>query len=107
LGWLQNIPKFHLLLYYWLSITLISTRDNYNTEQIEHLHIDFAKDAYWATNHKDKYFQMTLWLEHHKKMQWHTAFIKWQEGGEHHWTNAVTLSPIGPPVAFNDHLRMT
>ncbi|KAI9455716.1 hypothetical protein BJY52DRAFT_1204941 [Lactarius psammicola] len=32
--------------------------DNYNTEQAERLHIDFTKNAYRATNHKDEYPQM-------------------------------------------------
>ena len=102
-----NIPKFHSLLHYQSSITLFGTTDNYNTEQTERLHIDFAKDAYRATNRKDEYFQMTLWLERREKMQRHTEFIKRQEGGEteHLRTNAAT--PIGPPVAFNGRLRMT
>lgn len=102
-----NIPKFHSLIHYQSSITLFGTTDNYNTEQTERLHIDFAKDAYRATNRKDEYFQMTSWLERREKMQRHTAFIKRQEGGEHVRTSAVTPSPIGPPAPFNGHLRMT
>ena len=65
LGIWQNfhIPKLHSLLHYALSICLFGTTDNYNTEQTKQLHIDFMKDAYCATNHKDKYDQMTTWLE--------------------------------------------
>jgi hypothetical protein len=48
---------------------LFGTMDNYNTEQTERLHIDFAKDAYRATNRKNEYMQMTAWLEHHEKVQ--------------------------------------
>jgi len=59
-----NIPKLHSLFHYQLSIALFGTTDNYNTEQSECLHIDFAKDAYRATNHKNEYSQMTRWLEH-------------------------------------------
>ncbi|KAI9429981.1 hypothetical protein H4582DRAFT_2114026 [Lactarius indigo] len=51
------------LLHYKSSITLFGSTDNYNMEQTEWLHIDFMKDAYHATNHKDKYPQMTTWLE--------------------------------------------
>jgi len=58
-----NIPKLHGLLHYALSIRLFGTTDNYNTEQSEHLHINLAKNAYCATNHKDKYSQITMWLE--------------------------------------------
>jgi len=43
--------------------------DNYNTEQSERLHIDFAKDAYRATNQRDQYPQMTAWLERREKVQ--------------------------------------
>ncbi|THU77979.1 hypothetical protein K435DRAFT_877154 [Dendrothele bispora CBS 962.96] len=42
-------------------------QSNYNTETTERLHIDFAKDAYRASNHKDEYAQMTLWLERREK----------------------------------------
>ncbi|KAH9961187.1 hypothetical protein BGW80DRAFT_1438776 [Lactifluus volemus] len=59
-----NIPKIHSLIHYSSSIALFGTTDNYNTEQLEHLHIDFAKDAYWVTNKKHKFPQMTKWLEH-------------------------------------------
>ena len=59
-----NIPKLHSLSHYDSSIWLFGTMDNYNTEQSERLHIDMAKDAYCATNHKDEYTQMTIWLEH-------------------------------------------
>jgi hypothetical protein len=48
---------------------LFETIDNYNTEQTEHLHIDFMKDAYHATNCKNEYMQMTAWLECHEKVQ--------------------------------------
>ncbi|KAI9430251.1 hypothetical protein BJY52DRAFT_1208101 [Lactarius psammicola] len=58
-----NIPKFHSLLHYSRSITLFGTADNYNTEQAERLHINFTKNAYRATNHKDEYPQMTTWLD--------------------------------------------
>ncbi|KAH9025374.1 hypothetical protein EDB85DRAFT_2149809 [Lactarius pseudohatsudake] len=68
-----NIPKLHSLMHYSPSIALFGTTDNYNTEQTERLHIDFTKDAYRATNHKDEYPQMTAWLERREKLQQHTA----------------------------------
>ncbi|KAH9024104.1 hypothetical protein EDB85DRAFT_1813127, partial [Lactarius pseudohatsudake] len=61
-----NLPKLHSLAHYWnywISITLFSSTDNYNTEPSEWLHIDFTKNTYCATNFKDKYKQMTTWLE--------------------------------------------
>jgi hypothetical protein len=63
-----NLPKLHSLIHYVSLIWLFSTTDNYNTEQSEHLHIEFTKDAYCMTNHKDEYPQMTQWLECCKKI---------------------------------------
>ncbi|TBU36028.1 hypothetical protein BD309DRAFT_1029980 [Dichomitus squalens] len=50
-----NIPKLHALLHYVRCIKLYGTTDNYNMETSERLHIDFAKDAYRATNHRDEF----------------------------------------------------
>ncbi|KAH9010197.1 hypothetical protein EDB83DRAFT_2508909 [Lactarius deliciosus] len=90
-----NIPKVHSLIHYSSSITLFGTTDNYNMEQTERLHIDFTKDAYRATNHKDEYKQMTTWLERREKVQQHIAFIKrWQEADQE---NTQIPQPSGPP----------
>ncbi|KAG2080267.1 hypothetical protein BD769DRAFT_1634235 [Suillus cothurnatus] len=43
----------HAACHYNLMITLFGTTYNYNIEYTECLHIDLAKDAYRATNHKD------------------------------------------------------
>jgi Plavaka transposase len=74
-----NIPKLHSLLHYIRAIKLFGTTDNYNTETTERLHIDFAKDAYQATNHKDEFSQMTKWLERHEKVMLHTNYISWRQ----------------------------
>jgi hypothetical protein len=50
--------------------------DNYNTKQLECLYIDLAKDAYYVTNYKDEYLQMTVWLERGEKIQQHGGFIE-------------------------------
>jgi hypothetical protein len=52
--------------------------DNFNTEYTERLHIDLAKDAYEATNHKDEFTQMARWLERKEKMFRHEQFIEWR-----------------------------
>ncbi len=90
-----NIPKFHSLLHYASSITLFGATDNYSTEQTERLHINFAKEAYHATNHKDELSQMTTWLVCREKVQQHSAFVKWQHE-DYEQTNP-TRTPIGPP----------
>ncbi|KII87233.1 hypothetical protein PLICRDRAFT_30651 [Plicaturopsis crispa FD-325 SS-3] len=64
------------------------------SQYTERLHIDLAKDAYRATNHKDEYPQMTLWLERKEKILRHAKFIRWrlrrQQGPLHHRPPGVT-----------------
>ncbi|KZT64605.1 hypothetical protein DAEQUDRAFT_678329 [Daedalea quercina L-15889] len=71
------IPKLHMLLYYTHAIKLYGTTDNYNTESTERLHIDFAKEAYRASNHKNEFPQMMQWLERREKVLQHAKFVKW------------------------------
>lgn len=73
-----QIPKLHFLLHYCECIEELGTLDNYNTSYTEWLYIDIAKDAYEATNHRDKLSQMTLWLECKEKMIKYQSYIKWQ-----------------------------
>ncbi|KAG0698877.1 hypothetical protein DFH29DRAFT_1016884 [Suillus ampliporus] len=72
---------------------------NYNTEYTEQLHIDLAKDAYRATNHKDKFMQMTQWLEQKEKIIHHKKFIKWCFDGDH-----APCHPHLPDLCF-DHTQ--
>ena len=76
-----NIPKVHFLSHYIDLITLFGTTDNFNTQYTERLHIDYAKDAYAASNKKDEYAQMTKWLERKEKIQRHEQYIKWSTSG--------------------------
>lgn len=73
-----NIPKIHSLQHYVRSIKLFGTTDNFNTEATERLHIDFTKDAYRASNHKEEFFQMTKWLERREKVLRHGNYINWR-----------------------------
>ncbi|KIM65438.1 hypothetical protein SCLCIDRAFT_22635 [Scleroderma citrinum Foug A] len=45
-----NVPKIHSLVHYVSSIRALSSADSYNTEYPEHLHIDYAKNAYRSTS---------------------------------------------------------
>jgi len=76
-----NLPKLHFANHYVEMIKRYGTTDNVNTEYTERLHIDFAKDAYDATNHKDEFTQMTVWLERKEKILCHDQFIWWQLAG--------------------------
>jgi hypothetical protein len=99
-----NLPKLHSLLHYAASIRLFGTTDNYNTEQSERLHIDLAKDAYRATNHKDEYSQMTIWLERREKVQQHAVFLDWKQQVYREIPKCQT--PTGPLHACTQHVKM-
>lgn len=60
------------------AIRLFGTTDSFNTEATKCLHIDFAKEVYQATNHKDKFVQMTRWLERKEKVLCHANFMLWK-----------------------------
>ena len=101
-----NILKIHSLLHYSSSIHIFSTTNNYNTEQTEQLHIDFVKNAYCSTNHKDEYPQMTTWMEHCKKIQQHMVCIKFLQ--QQQPASAPHQRPIGiPPQPSLCYLKMT
>jgi hypothetical protein len=72
-----NIPKLHFMSHYVRAIKLFGTLDNVNTEYTERLHIDLAKNAYRATNHRDELPQMTRWLERREKVFRHGQYISW------------------------------
>ena len=94
-----KLPKLHSLMHYIHSITLFGTTDNYDTAYSERLHIDLAKDAYRATNHKDEYAQMTSWLQRREKMQRHALFVQWRLSGH------PVISTLKPPT-IPRHLRI-
>ncbi|KAJ8463177.1 hypothetical protein ONZ51_g10422 [Trametes cubensis] len=71
-----KLPKLHSFDHYRLSIELFGTTDNYDTQFSERLHIDFAKEAFRATNKKHEFSQMTVWLERREKIHRHTAYIQ-------------------------------
>ncbi|KAH7877289.1 uncharacterized protein C8R40DRAFT_1040909 [Lentinula edodes] len=73
-----NVPGVHFMCRCVCAIELFGMCDNYNTETTERLHINFAKDAYRATNRKDEYAQMTKWLERQEKIGYHSTYIAWR-----------------------------
>ena len=101
-----NIPKLHSLLHYAKSIQLFGTTDNYNTEMFERLHIDFAKDAWRATNHRDEFPQMVWWITRNEKMALYEAFQKERaldeelngEDGEAEANDLAPLSHNSAPI---------
>ena len=99
-----KIPKLHLLHHYVMYIKLFRSPDNYNTQYTECLHIDLAKDAYHATNHRVEYPQMTLWLEQREKVYRHDQYVTWQLASS---PPPWQWHPDGWDVEHHRHLKMT
>ncbi|CDO77553.1 hypothetical protein BN946_scf184912.g52 [Trametes cinnabarina] len=112
-----KLPKLHSLEHYILSILLFGTTDNYDTQYTERLHIDFAKEAYRATNHKDELPQMTTWLKRREKILRHEIFINWRlrrlpgtsearasshSGGQASSGEHQAVSALGPTLQQDD-----
>ncbi|KAG1804353.1 hypothetical protein EV424DRAFT_1330672 [Suillus variegatus] len=97
-----NLPKLHSYRHYLHMIQEYGTTDNYNTEYTERLHIDLAKDAYRATNHKDEYSQMTLWLERREKILRHTNYVHWRLAGD-----PLPQSCLPPDMQYAREYKMT
>jgi hypothetical protein len=72
-----NIPKLHQLSHYIQSILLYGTTNSFNTELPERLHIDFAKEAYRASNKRDYEEQMALWLQCQETVFLHSSYLEW------------------------------
>ncbi|KAG1868599.1 hypothetical protein F4604DRAFT_1881515 [Suillus subluteus] len=72
-----NIPKLHQLSHYVHSILLFGATDGFNTELPEQLHIDFAKEAYHASNKCNYEGQMALWLQHQEAVFLRGSYLDW------------------------------
>ncbi|KAJ7483388.1 hypothetical protein FB451DRAFT_1439345 [Mycena latifolia] len=72
-----NIPKVHSLDHYEWLIRLFGSADGFNTESPERLHIDYAKNAYRASNRKDYIDQMTMWLQRQEAVARFSAYLEW------------------------------
>ncbi|KZP05730.1 hypothetical protein FIBSPDRAFT_666170, partial [Athelia psychrophila] len=72
-----NIPKIHSMEHYFALIWRFGSADGYNTESPERLHIDYAKDAYRASNKKDYAYQMTVWLERQESVDRFQSYLDW------------------------------
>ncbi|KAG5636644.1 hypothetical protein H0H81_007301 [Sphagnurus paluster] len=93
-----NIPKLHSIVHYVDSIEALGSLDRYNSESPERLHIDFAKEAYRASNKRDYTEQMVMWLQRQEAMWTRGAFCAWvkdQQGlidGERNNSGSESLS---------------
>lgn len=72
-----NIPKIHQMLHYVAAIKSRGSADGFNTESPERLHIDFAKEAYRASNKREYVRQMTKWLGRQEAIAHFTTYLDW------------------------------
>ena len=72
-----NIPKLHQMLHYCEAIKSHGAADGYNTESLECLHINFAKEAYRASNGRDYEEQMVKWLGRQEAVVRFRAYLDW------------------------------
>ncbi|KAI6010391.1 hypothetical protein BKA83DRAFT_4068620 [Pisolithus microcarpus] len=77
-----NVPKLHSLQHYVASIRALGSADGYNTEYPERLHIDYAKEAYQASNKHDYVEQMALWLQRQEAVCYKSAYLDWRKAGK-------------------------
>jgi hypothetical protein len=65
------------MLHYIGSIRSLGSADGYNTESPERLHIDYAKEAYRASNRRDYVAQMAKWLQRQEAVDRQSAYLEW------------------------------
>jgi hypothetical protein len=63
-----DLPKLHSNQHYDPFVEDFGTMDNYNTETSERLHIDFAKEAFRASNKRDYVNQMISFIDRREKL---------------------------------------
>ncbi|KAF8881119.1 hypothetical protein BD779DRAFT_1675607 [Infundibulicybe gibba] len=78
-----NIPKIHSMEHYLALILQFGRADGFNTESPERLHIDYAKNAYRASNKKDYTIQMTRWLQRQEAVDRFTWYLEWAKDGSY------------------------
>ena len=89
-----NIPKIHSMEHYLMLIKLFGSADGFNTESPERLHIDYAKNAYRASNKRDYTIQMTNWLRRQEAVDRFTWYLKWIRQGGYEATEKIRSNPL-------------
>ncbi|KAJ7596914.1 Zn-finger domain-containing protein [Mycena floridula] len=88
-----NIPKIHSMQHYVALIRHFGSADGFNTESPERLHIDYAKNAYRASNGKDYIIQMTRWLQRQEAVDRFASYLSWcRHGALHALDNSASLA---------------
>ncbi|KAG9094267.1 hypothetical protein FRC06_010996, partial [Ceratobasidium sp. 370] len=74
-GRFDRIPKLHMLSHYVHSIRELGTPDGYNTEAPEHLHIEYAKVPWRASNKVRPLKQMLTYIQRQEAVRIHRAYL--------------------------------
>ncbi|TEB37737.1 hypothetical protein FA13DRAFT_1751781 [Coprinellus micaceus] len=102
-----NIPKLHFLSHYRRLFESFGTADNFNTEYTERLHINYTKEAYRASNHKDEYPQMTTWLNQRERILLHEKYLHRKVALEATSETATPTLPCPiPPISHPRTMKM-
>jgi hypothetical protein len=93
-----NFLKLHAMQHYTRSIRLLGLADGFNTEASERLHIDYAKEAFKASNRRDYVAQMTTWLHRQETVEQYTAYLDWLSTNNNNSDVATIAAPSQPSL---------
>jgi hypothetical protein len=81
----NKIAKLHMLRHWTHSIRQLGTPDGYNTEGLEHLHIEYAKVPWRASNKVRPLPQMVKYIQRQEAIRIHRAYLDryLSEGRDH------------------------
>ena len=94
-----NIPKLNAILHYLQAIRALGSVDGYNTESLERLHIEFAKDGYRASNKRDYLEQMALWLQRREAIWMKESYLMGLE-------ERLSLKRVGGDETVEDEVEL-
>ncbi|KAF8754469.1 Zn-finger protein [Rhizoctonia solani] len=72
----NQIPKLHMLQHWVQSIRKLGTPDGYNTEAPEHLHIEYAKVPWRASNKVKPLEQMVIYIQRQDAIRMHQRYLE-------------------------------
>jgi len=75
-----HFPKMHMLSHWEKDIHTFGTYDNTNTEGTERMHIEFAKDAFKASNRREYIAQMCSWLQRRQSVHLFATYLSIRTG---------------------------
>ncbi|KAG9091276.1 hypothetical protein FS749_016664 [Ceratobasidium sp. UAMH 11750] len=79
----DRIPKLHMLVHYSHAIRELGTPDGYNMEAPEHLHIEYAKEPWRASNKVRPMKQMITFIQRQEAIRIHRTYVN-------EWLKATT-----------------